>query len=87
MLLPPGTAVEKAAPEGSATRVDGVVAMDPVAVRHFYETSPGLRVIHAEDERVEAELQVSDGKTTTNVRARLVCAGGSRLIVLSGPAT
>lgn len=84
LVLPPSATPFSSHSLGPLTQVEGVVPMTPLQVRAFYEDHPALDVITAEDERIETEVLVGDGTHRMFVKAQIVCAGGSNLVVTVG---
>ena len=80
--LPPGAVVTDVRREGGQTNVFGYVPMTPSQVRYFYETSSLLRITIFEDETVDAELDMTDGRTRTFLRLVARCELGSDFIAI-----
>ena len=84
LVLPDQATAFSAYAVGPLTQVEGVLAMTPVQAREFYEAQPGLEVLSVEDERVEAEVLVTDGTHRMFVKVQIVCDGGSSFTATVG---
>ena len=69
---------------GTLTQVQGVVELQPVDVRAYYEGRDDLDVLAVEDEVFEAEILFSDGTWRTFVKAQVLCATGSNFTATVG---
>ena len=84
LRLPDEATVFSVHPVGPLTQAEGVVELTPVQVRSYYEQHPDLRVILAEDERLEAEILVTDGTYRMFVKAQIACATASNFTATVG---
>jgi hypothetical protein len=69
---------------GPLTQAEGVVELTPVQVREHYEGRDGVQILRVEDERVEAEILVSDGAHRMFVKVQIACATGSNFTATVG---
>ena len=69
---------------GPVTQAEGVVEMTPVDVRAYYEARDDLQLLSVEDERVEAEILVTDGTHRMFVKAQILCATASNFTATVG---
>lgn len=69
---------------GTLTQAEGVVDLTPVEVRAYYEGRDDLQLLNVEDERVEAEILVSDGTHRMFVKAQIACATASNFTATVG---
>ena len=69
---------------GPVTQAQGVVEMMPVEMRAYYEARDDLRVLMVEDERVEAEILVTDGTHRMFVKAQVLCTTSSNFTATVG---
>jgi hypothetical protein len=84
LTLPEEATVFSVYEVGSLTQAEGMVAMSPVEVRTYYEQRDDLRLLTVEDERVEAEILVSDGTYRVFVKAQVACATASNFTATVG---
>lgn len=70
---------------GQMTQVDGFVEGQPGEVVAALAAQPSLTVIAQEDERVDAELTVSDGEHRSIFKLVRACAAGSRFTAVQAP--
>jgi hypothetical protein len=69
---------------GPITQAEGVVEMTPLDVRAYYEGRDDLQLLSIEDERVEAEILVTDGTYRMFVKAQILCATASNFTATVG---
>ena len=84
LTLPEEATVFSISELGPVTQAEGVVEMTPVDVRAYYENREDLEVLSVEDERVEAEILVSDGTYRMFVKAQILCASASNFTATVG---
>ena len=84
LTLPDEATVFSVYDVGTLTQAEGMVEMSPVQVRTYYEQRDDLQVISIEDERVEAEILVSDGTHRMFVKAQVACATASNFTATVG---
>jgi hypothetical protein len=84
MTLPDEAVVFSVYDVGVLTQAEGIVAMTPIQMRTYYEQRDDLEVITVEDERVEAEILVSDGTYRLFVKAQIACATASNFTATVG---
>lgn len=84
LTLPEAATVFSVYEVGSLTQAEGVIEMTPLEVRAYYEDHADLDVVTIEDERVEAEVLVSDGTHRLFVKAQIACATGSNFTATVG---
>lgn len=84
LTLPDEATVFSVYAVGSLTQAEGTVEMSPVEVRTYYEQRDDLQLISVEDERVEAEILVSDGTHRMFVKAQVACATASNFTATVG---
>jgi hypothetical protein len=69
---------------GPITQAEGVIEMTPLDVRAYYEGREDLQLLSIEDERVEAEILVTDGTYRMFVKAQILCATASNFTATVG---
>lgn len=84
LTLPDEATVFSTQELGPVTQAEGVVEMTPVDVRAYYEGREDLELLNVEDERVEAEILVSDGTYRMFVKAQILCATASNFTATVG---
>lgn len=84
LTLPDEATVFSVYEVGSLTQAEGMVEMSPVEVRTYYEQRDDLQLLSVEDERVEAEILVSDGTHRIFVKAQVACATASNFTATVG---
>lgn len=84
LALPEGALVFSVHEVGPLLQADGVVPLSPVQTRAHYEARSDLTVLSVEDERVEAEILVTDGEHRMFVKVQVVCATGSNFTATVG---
>jgi hypothetical protein len=84
-ILPRSAVVTRVRERGPTTRVSGYVPLRPVALRRHYESRPDLEVLQIEDEIIEAEALLTDGKFRTYIKATAVCDSGSSFVSIVAP--
>lgn len=84
LTLPDEAAVFSTQELGPVTQAEGVVDMTPVDVRAYYEGREDLQLLSVEDERVEAEILVTDGTHRMFVKAQILCATASNFTATVG---
>ena len=84
LTLPDQATVFSVYDVGQLTQAEGMVEMTPVEVRTFYEGRDDLEVLNVEDERVEAEILVTDGTHRMFVKAQIACATASNFTATVG---
>lgn len=72
--------------DAQLTTVEGYIATTPIRVRQFYQDEPNLTILNIEDEIFESEVLVGRGEFRTYAKATAVCAEGSTLYAVVGPA-
>ena len=84
LTLPDEATVFSVYDVGQLTQAEGMVEMTPVEVRTFYEGRDELEVLTVEDERIEAEILVTDGTHRLFVKAQIACATASNFTATVG---
>lgn len=84
LTLPDEATVFSVYDVGQLIQAEGMVDMTPVEVRTFYERRDDLEVLNVEDERVEAEILVTDGTHRMFVKAQIACATASNFTATVG---
>lgn len=84
MTLPDEATVFSVYDVGTLTQAEGLVELTPVEVRAYYEGRDDLEVLNVEDERVEAEILVTDGTHRMFVKAQIACATASNFTATVG---
>ena len=84
LTLPDEATVFSVYDVGPLTQAQGVVALTPVKMREYYEGRADLDVLSVEDERVEAEILVTDGTYRMFVKVQVACATGSNFTATVG---
>lgn len=85
LVLPDGAVVTSVTTTGPLTEVDGFIALTPLEVRDHYGALENVDLLLLEDEGFEAETLISDGAYRMYLRARVVCATGSKFDATVGP--
>ena len=84
LTLPDEATVFSVYDVGTLTQAEGMVDLTPVEVRAYYEGREDLQVLNIEDERVEAEILVTDGTHRMFVKAQIACATASNFTATVG---
>lgn len=84
LTLPSEATVFSVYEVGPLTQAEGIVALSPVQMRSYYEEHAALDVLSVEDERVEAEILVTDGTHRMFVKVQVVCSTGSNFTATIG---
>jgi hypothetical protein len=84
LTLPDEATVFSVYEVGALTQAEGMVELSPLEVRAYYEQRDDLQLLVVEDERVEAEILVSDGTHRMFVKAQVACATASNFTATVG---
>ena len=79
-VVPDVAIITGARKRGPVTNIHGYVEMKPADLRAYYEELSGVTLLLSEDEIIEAEVLLSDGKYRTYFKARSVCQEGSDFV-------
>lgn len=79
LVLPEGAVLTEVVRQGPVVQVRGYVGRPPLVLRAEYEARTDVEVLTVEDEVVEVETLVSDGRFRTYLRGTGVCPSGTAL--------
>jgi hypothetical protein len=82
LIVPRSAVLTRVRARGPAQKVQGYVPMTPVQLRRHYQSRPGITVLQIEDEIIEAEGLLTDGRFRSYFKAQAVCELGSRFFAL-----
>lgn len=82
LIVPRSAVVTKVTRRGEMWKASGYVPLTPVQLRRHYRDAPGVEVLQIEDEIIEAEALLTDGRFRSYVKATAVCELGSRFVAI-----
>ena len=91
-LIVPGSArvlLTKAQPnpgDPAVTIVEGYIEETPTGMIARFQSTPGVEIVASENEDIEADVLVSDGRRTSFWKAVRTCLAGSRFAAATGAA-
>jgi hypothetical protein len=85
LVLPPSSITTRVRTRGPLERVRGYLPLTPPQRHRHYRSRSDVTVLQIEDEIIEAEALLSDGRFRSYLKASAVCDLGSTFIAVLAP--